>query len=837
MSSSTNIVSNSSELRFGLVRLPTPLTPFIGRKQEQVHLTQLLSENRLVTLTGPAGTGKTRLGIQVAGEIQAQFAHGIYFVQLASIQNPDLVIPTIARTLGISTIQAGPGETLFDKLAFFLHNRQLLLLLNNFEQVLEATPQITALLETCPFLKILITCRVGLRVYGEVVFAVPPLSFPNIAYPYLTEKLPEYDAISFFVNRARTVKPGFSLDPHNAQAVSAICRQLEGLPLALEWAAARINIFTPQTIFTQLNRQVYEEVLGHTLDWSYALLSIGQQKLLGQLGVFAGGCNLKAIQTVCADSPGVNKAAMTPVSLDDLAILVNNGLVERDIEEPTSQGPRFKLRESVREYALGKLAQKNQLELMRAAHATFYLDLAEETEPKLGGAESVQWLTALETEHPNLRLALQWAKEQFEPQILLRLSSALSRMWYIQGYFEEGQQWLEQALAHNQPAIAGAVTKLRAKVLNGAGALASTQARYQQAQRFYEESLTLWQELGESQQIGDCLSNLGTLAGYQGSYDRSQNYFRESLALRRQIEDEWGIAASLTNLGATLMYQGETTPALEFHQESLEIWLKRGDQQGIAHSYFYLGQVEYARCNYDASLDFFRKSITLNRELNNSWIIASCLQEIGSVAAAKKQPIRAVKLLGAAEALRKALQTPASQADDRRLAEALETARSIMEEGLFLAAYKLSQFLTQEEAVALALLDDRPAELEAGALVVSGPITLPSLVSPAIWVDDSSGTISVKNRELGLRGQQRTLFCYLYNERGLTHSIQDIKKVVWKTYYSPDIVTDENVHQLIRQLRRKIEKLELPDFDAKKVISYNPALRGYVMPLDSALVS
>src|SRR5918997_891894 len=476
--------------------LPLQATPLVGREREVEAVCGLLrsSETRLLTLLGPGGTGKTRVGLQVAAELADDFEDGVFFVPIAAITDPALVAPTIARTLGLSE-GAQPPEELLEG---YLLDRQTLLLLDNLEQVIEAAPVVERLLSSAANLKILATSRIPLGLYGEYEFPVPPLSLPDPDSLPPLEHLTEYEAIRLFVERARAVRPDFSLTEESGPAVVEICERLDGLPLAIELAAARIKLLPPRVLLDRLGNRLKiltggarnlperQRTLRNAIEWSYRLLDEGEKMLFGRLGVFSSGATLEAMEAVC-DAEG----DLPTDVFEGASSLLNKSLVRQ--EEGAGGEPRFVMLETIHEFANVKLEGRGEAEAVRCAHAEYFLALAEEADPMLWGAEDAAWLDRLEQEHDNMRTALSWAIEHEEGELALRLGAALPWFWYMEGYYGEGRRWLEAALGKDWDAAAA---EARARALEGVGWLASGQGDLDRAQAPTEEGLKLSTETG-----------------------------------------------------------------------------------------------------------------------------------------------------------------------------------------------------------------------------------------------------------------------------------------------------------------------------------------------------
>ena len=511
--------------------IPESLTSLIGREQEIETLCQLLHrpDIRLVTITGPGGVGKTSLALQVAHELQDAFTDGVFFVSLAAISDSTLVIPTIAHALDVIE---SPNRLLLDSLKEFLRERQVLLLLDNFEQIMSAAPLLSELLSACAGLRMLATSREALRLRGEHEFPLSPLALPDQSS---VETLMQYSGIALFVQRAQAIQPEFKLVQGNAPAISEICVRLDGLPLAIELAAARIKLLPPQAMLARLQESslglltsgahdlpVRQQTLRSAIQWSYDLLNADEQRTFRSLSIFVGGCTLTAVLTTIEP----------PTSLDMLDSLVNKSLL-RQIE--TDGEPRLTMLETIREFGLKELSHTHELETARRAHASYYLSFAEEAEPHLTGADQKTWLQRLEREQDNLRAALHWAIEHGEVEFAQRMAGALQPFWFRRGRWSEGRRWLEDSLAMESNATLN--QSIRANALYGAGMLARFQGDFARARMLCDQSLKLYRTLADKAGALIALVQLARISSFQDDQTATQTFLAEAASLIETLPD------------------------------------------------------------------------------------------------------------------------------------------------------------------------------------------------------------------------------------------------------------------------------------------------------------
>ncbi len=723
--------------------LPAQATPLIGREREiEAARALLLREGvRLVTLTGPPGIGKTRLGLQLAADLLDHFPDGVFFVVLAPISDPSLVASVIAQTLDIREAGGRPASEL---LKDALRDTRRLLVLDNFEQILPAAPLVAELLGACPGLKVLVTSRAVLRLSGEYDFSVPPLLLPAQRPLPPLDQLTQYEAVRLFIERAQAAKADFAVTNENAPAVAEICHRLDGVPLAIELAAVRIRLVSPPAMLARLahrlplltggarDRPGRQQTLRDTITWSHDLLDRSEQRLFRRLAVFVGGCTLEVTEAVCTVGGDLGIDV-----LDGLGSLVDKSLL-RQVEH--QREPRFGMLETIREFALEQLQASGELGDLRRRHAAYFLGLAEEAEPKLRTAEQDRWLARLESEQDNLRAVLAWSQaEAGEAQTGQRLAGALGWFWYVHGHHTEGRRWLDTVLA----AGGGAAGTVRAKALAAAGQLVQRQAEYGRATAMIEEALALYRAAEDTSGVAWSLSLLAFFP--QGSAERATALLEESLALYRASGDTWGIAWALGCWGFVATQRGDWERAAQLLDDSLAMFRRLGHTWGIARALSFLGRVEHALGNHDRAAELFeeslprlralddtwaialelnglgklvldrgdtkragalqRESLALFRALDDVWGIAACLDQLANVESSEGNARRAVRLLGAAEALRGTTGTRPPHAERATHERAVADLRAALGEEAFTTVWAEGQAMTLEQAIVYAVSD------------------------------------------------------------------------------------------------------------------------------------
>ncbi len=614
--------------------LPVQQTGFVGREKEIAALQQsLLSRNvRLITVTGPGGIGKTRLSVQVASLLAEHFAEGIYFVSLSLLSDPNLLGSAIAQALGI---RENKGQSALEALREHFTGGMRgpsLLILDNFEHLVEAAPLVAELLLIDRNLSVMATSRAVLHIYGEHEFPVPPLSMPDPKSMPPLEALSQYPAIALFLQRALAVKPDFELTRQNSSAVSEICSRLDGLPLAIELAAARVRVLSPSAMLSRLDSRLQlltggarerperQQTLRAAIDWSYDLLSSEDQKIFRRLAVFVDGWTLEAAETVCDPAGDLNLDL-----LDSISSLVDKSLAQH-VEQGKNES-RFKMLQTIREYASEKLVASGEEFATKRAHAAYFLVFAEEEASEHNPA-GPDWLERFDLDRDNLRAALQWLTVTGNAEWGLRLGAAMFRYWEMREYFAEGRDSLHKLLS--LPAAA-APTKARSRALFVAGVLAVAQGDYLSADVHFTESLAISRLLTDAYGVAVCLNALGVNAKDRGDLAAAQSFFEESLTGWREVGDQKAIARALSNLANVVKSQRDFDRARLLHDECLSIFRSLGDRTGAAWSIIYQGDVAREQGDYDAARTFYEEGLASFRQLADKWGIAATLADLGNL--------------------------------------------------------------------------------------------------------------------------------------------------------------------------------------------------------------
>lgn len=638
------------------LNLPSSLTSFIGREDDLATVQDLVRRPgvRLITLTGPGGVGKTRLALQVAERLQEEFPDGVCFVPLASTTNPQGVLAAIAQMLGL---KASSEQEVQEVLKQQLQNKHLLLVLDNFEQVVAAGPLLADLLAAAGQVKIVVTSRAVLRIYGEQEYLVPPLALPDMVDVAPLETLTRFSALALFVERAYAVTTGFQLTEESVSAVVELCRRLDGLPLAIEIAAAHIKYFSPQAMLARLldplaqfvaptrDRPARQQTLHATLAWSYDLLTADEQTLFTRLAVFRNGCTLEAAAAVCAGN-GDFAVLAGLIALTDKSLLLQ--------KQGQDGAPRFGMLETIHAYAQEQLAARGEQRICQHAHALYYLALVEQAEPKLIADQAVQWLDRLEQEHDNLRCALRWALEDQQWDLALRMSGALREFWYTRGYFREGREWLAQALQGS----ACVPEEVIAKAIYAESILAMAQGDFASAITCLEHARTIYQALGKQRDLARVFHSMGNVYMSLRDYDRASALYDRALRLFQSLNDPGGVGDTIHNLGMIAFYNHDYRTARLYLEEGLSNARTNNFAQGIAISLVALGSTAYWERNYPEAIRCYKESLALNQHLNDHDSLVLCLESLGFVAHDSDDFETAAHLFGATSTLRERLGLP-----------------------------------------------------------------------------------------------------------------------------------------------------------------------------------
>jgi predicted ATPase/class 3 adenylate cyclase len=689
--------------------LPAQTTPLVGREQQVAEARALLlqHETRLLTLTGPGGIGKTRLGLQVAAELLDAFADGVFVVALAAASDPGLIAPAIAQALGLRESGGRPPE---ESLRAYLAEKRLLLLLDNFEQVLDAAELVAGLLAASPALTVLVTSREALRLRGEQEYPVPPLELPQGRAAVDRATAWRCAAVALFVQRAHAARPDFELTDANTPAVVEICRRLDGLPLAIELAAAHVRVLSPQTMVPRLASRLSlltggprdlparQRTLRSAIEWSYELLSVEEQALFQRLSVFAGGWTFDAAEDI--GSPAGEEDSVPLSILDGLESLVAKSLVRR--REGDDGEPRFRMLETIAEYGLEQLAAGGEATEVRQAHAAYYVRLAEDAERRLTGSEQRIWLERLEREHDNLRAALAWARDSADDALGLRLAAALWRFWYTHGYLTEGRHWLDFWLRRSARAPLSGHGAARAKALLGAATLASIQDDPDTARALAEECLAISHDLGDGNAVASALNALGLMALQQGDVERASVLFEQGVVASRETHDPWIIARALNSLGQSAYVQADFERAAALFSEALELMRRVGSKSHVAITLLLLGHVRREQGTYDQATALYREALALSLELGDKLRVARGLEAMATVVWVEGQPDRAARLLGSAAALRDGLGAGLHPLERPIIDRTVQAVRAVLGDG-FDGEWAAGLAVLMEDAVADAL--------------------------------------------------------------------------------------------------------------------------------------
>lgn len=720
--------------------LPIQLTRLIGREREIEEIQMLLTVSRLLTLTGPGGVGKTRLALAVGSELLDSFFEGVYVVSLATVRNPALVVSAIAQVFGV---REKSGQELLESLKHYLADKRLLLLFDNFEHLALAGPIVTDLLGYCPNLQVLITSRMRLRLHGEQEYPVPPLSLPDLRRLPPTDALIRYGSVALFVQRSREVRPSFRITRETAPTVAEISHRLDGLPLAIELAAARTKVLTPHSMLARLDRPLdlltdgprdqprRLQTIRDTIAWSYDLLDSDEQQLFQHLSVFVGGWTLEAAEAIAQVGPFPDSEV-----LEGLTTLVDHSLVH---QAPVADGLRFSMLETVREFASEQLAASGEAAAIHQQHATYFTNLAEKAGPALFGLEQETWLDRLQQELGNLRAALYWCLQgDGDIETGLRLAGSLWMFWDIRGFLAEGRRWLESLAERSQtrsepyaqarfaagylatrqgdpasarPLLEEALALYRefgdkqgtGRTLGMLGAIVSFEGDFERSTAFLEEALTMFRESGDSLDIARTLLDLGDQVRVEGDYQRARILLEESLARLRRLGFERAAGWALANLGNISRAEGNDEHAMPFFIESRDIFDRLGDKRGLSRPVLYLANLARRRGDFATAYDLLRESLVLLREIEDQWRLPVWVYYAGLLATQRDEHAGGARLISAARASSERFESlldPAERADGDN---ALAACRTALGEDEFNWILSAGRIMTLDQAIAFAL--------------------------------------------------------------------------------------------------------------------------------------
>ncbi len=684
--------------------LPMPLTPFIGREPEVAGAVAQLARNevRLLTLTGPGGAGKTRLAIEVATLVESDFPDGIYFLELAPITDPGDFIPAIAREFHV--LAAG-GESPQSILHQLLGDRTMLLVLDNFDQIVDAAPAVAELLANCPRLKVLVTSRIVLNIQGEHEFPVPPLSLPETGpgrtwRTLATEELNRYDAIQLFVQRARAVRPDFDLSDENSLAIVNICRRLDGLPLAIELAAARTKILSPEALLTRLSHSL-DILSGGARDlpprlrtmraaiaWSYELLEPEEQELFQQIAVFAGGFTLDAAEAVCGDRYDV---------LSGIATLTNNSLLRRT--ELTDATPRFLMLETVREFGIEQLKAGEHEHDARSRHAKWVCDWMGELHGRLFGPEAPALLDRFEVEHENVRATLRWLIAQGSIDAGLHLANDCAFFWFYRNYFKEARDWFEQLEQRT-----GAVpTPWHARALCFQGLLNQALSNFPKSLELTERSLSMARQADDQESVAIAIYHMGDLLDTMEEFERAESYFTDAIAMFRELNEPIFLSLTLALHSLVVHRRGDAALAHEMAAEGLAYARETGFGWAIAYCLNRQGRFASDARDFASAAPLYQESLRIWNEFGDRWRVTRTLADVADSAVMVGYPDRAAVLLGAAEALNEPPATTLRFADDSSWRRAYKEAQAQLDAETFERLWNEGRNMSWDEAIAVAL--------------------------------------------------------------------------------------------------------------------------------------
>jgi predicted ATPase/class 3 adenylate cyclase len=671
--------------------LPTLLTNFIGRENELEEIRRLLHETRLVTLTGPGGTGKTRLALEVASQSTSDYEDGVWFVPLAAVTDPDLFMSSVAGTLSLTDTGS---ESVRDLVTEYLASRSALLVLDNFEQIVEAAPQVAEIMAAAPGVKGIVTSREPLHISGEQEFQVPPLALPDPKNLPPLEALSHYDAVALFVQRARSVDPRFSVTNQNAPAVAEIAARLDGLPLAIELAAARVKLLSPEMMLARMQDRLSllrsgvrdvpqrQKTLRDAIAWSYDLLDPSERGLLRQLGIFMGGFTLETAEGVVGEEVNL---------FDGVSSLLDKSLIRQDLHD-RDEG-RFSMLETIREYALERLDAEGESSDVGRRHADLFARVAEDAEPNLEAGP--EWLDRLEHEHSNLLAAINFLADAGDVEAAMLMGGRIWRFWHLRGHLTEGRQVLERVL---ELSSAQSPTPARAKALVGLGGLVYWQGDYLEAERIYGEALQIYRDLNDLPNQGWALYSLSSTHQMRNDPEGGLRYAREAVEIYRQTDDRRGLAVAQSDLAWIKTVTGDLSGAREAFEESLNILSEFGDTFNQATIIFGLAHLENSAGNFERATELGLEAQDLFKEIGDMTGIGLSLLGLAQVASEAGDCRRALRLLGGAEKLRE--EFGGADPFSMSFKDPKETCRDSLSEGEIEEAWETGRAMSLDELLA-----------------------------------------------------------------------------------------------------------------------------------------
>lgn len=689
---------SSSAVQSVRTNLPVLLTSFVGRETELSELRRLLKTTRLLTVTGVGGAGKTRIAIEAAAQSLADYPDGVWFVDLSSLTDPAVMPQTIATLLGIREQERSDlVDTIGSELAAARCQLKCLLILDNCEHLVAQCAAVAErLLKACPQLAILCTSREPLQVAGEVTWHLPPLSLPGMDQAYVRGLLVRADAVELFLDRAAMADPGFELTESNAALITEICRRLDGIPLALELAAARVGVLSVDALLRHLDDRFVlsrprayvprQQTLEATIGWSYQLLTEDERRAFRQLGVFSGGFSVEAAAAVSGGTSERRDQA-----LEMLVVLTEKSLVQRVL----ARRDRYALLDTIRRYAHQRLEESGELETVRQRHFDHFLEFVERASRRLTGPEQAAWLDRLSDDYDNIRAALEFSQSQSVAK-RLQFVLALAGFWFIRGQLREGRAWLHDVLS-----VASGVSSARAETLNAAFRLAWRQGDYVQARDYLIASVSIWRELDNRRGLQPCLTNLGVIAASEGDFQAARSYFEESLELAQEFNDARAIGLLHDNLGLLAAELGDTQAAVAHLTEGLTILRQIGDPARIANSLVNLGTVALSQGRVDDAAEHYAESLQILRDLGDVPTLADCLEGFACLASTRGDAESALRLAGAAAAMRGAAESPPAPMARRLVESLLAEARQTLKADAA-RCWEEGAALTRSEAIALA---------------------------------------------------------------------------------------------------------------------------------------